>query len=63
MTSTGHLYGAGIYSETYCVGSADYNIGTSTNANIVDVDTLPSNCAAGSANNINAPVDYTTNDP
>jgi hypothetical protein len=27
MTSTGHLYGAGVYSEVYCVGSADYNKG------------------------------------
>jgi hypothetical protein len=25
MISTGHLYGAGVYAETYCVGSADYN--------------------------------------
>jgi hypothetical protein len=27
MTSTGHLYGAGIYSEVFCTGSADYNAG------------------------------------
>jgi len=25
MTLTGHQYGAGIYAETYCVGSATYN--------------------------------------
>jgi hypothetical protein len=25
MTSTGHLYGAGVYSEVYCVGSDTYN--------------------------------------
>jgi hypothetical protein len=27
MTSTGHLYGAGVYSEAFCVGSAQYNNG------------------------------------
>lgn len=27
MTSTGHLYGAGVYAETYCVGSDTYNNG------------------------------------
>jgi hypothetical protein len=27
MTSTGHLYGAGVYAETFCVGSANYNNG------------------------------------
>jgi len=51
MTSTGHLYGAGVYAETFCVGSAYYNYGTksgaddSTNAFSATVATLPSNCA------------------
>jgi hypothetical protein len=43
MTSVGHLYGAGVYSEVYCVGSADYNLGEGT-ATVSNVVTLPSNC-------------------
>jgi hypothetical protein len=30
MTTTGHLYGAGVYSEMFCVGSAEYNGGEGT---------------------------------
>lgn len=44
MTSTGHLYGAGVYSEVYCVGSANYNNGGSTST-VATVATVPSNCA------------------
>lgn len=51
MTSTGHLYGAGVYSEVYCTGSADYNGGTST-ALVINVNTLPSNCNSLDADNI-----------
>jgi len=48
MTSTGHLYGAGIYAEVYCVGSSTYNVGTANTAGakVANVATLPSNCAA-----------------
>lgn len=63
MSKTGHLYGAGIYSETYCVGSAEYNNGYGSTATVANVATVPSNCAAGSANNLNAPVDYVATDP
>jgi len=45
MTSTGHLYGAGVYSEVYCAGSANYNNGAADPALVASVDTLPSNCA------------------
>jgi len=45
MTSTGHLYGAGVYSEMFCVGSAEYNGGAGTEALVASVTTLPSNCA------------------
>jgi len=45
MTTTGHLYGAGVYSEMFCVGSAEYNDGKASAATVVSVDTLPSNCA------------------
>jgi hypothetical protein len=46
MSSTGHLYGAGIYSEVFCTGSADYNNGLhATNFLVASVGTLPSNCA------------------
>jgi hypothetical protein len=45
MSSTGHLYGAGIYSEVFCTGSADYNNGEASSALVVSVATLPSNCA------------------
>jgi hypothetical protein len=44
MTSAGHLYGAGVYSEVYCVGSANYNNGGATST-VVTVATVPSNCA------------------
>lgn len=45
MTTTGHLYGAGVYSEMFCVGSAEYNPGIAATALVVSVTTLPSNCA------------------
>jgi len=61
MTSTGHLYGAGIYSEVFCTGSADYNAGTGSNALVVNVATLPSNCASLSAVNINPASGYVNN--
>jgi hypothetical protein len=57
MTSTGHLYGAGVYSEVYCTGSADYNGGEST-ALVVNVATLPSNCASLDADNITPAAGY-----
>lgn len=53
MSANGHLWGAGIYSEVYCVGSQDYNWGSVAAANmvtpsgassVVDVASLPSNC-------------------
>jgi hypothetical protein len=44
MTSTGHLYGAGVYAEVYCVGSTEYNYGKASSASAA-VTTLPSNCA------------------
>ena len=55
MTSAGHLLGAGVYSEVYCVGSADYNKGESVGSpTIATVATLPSNCFAGSGGNVKA---------
>jgi hypothetical protein len=57
MTSTGHLYGAGVYSEVYCTGSADYNGGDST-ALVVNVATLPSNCNSLDADNITPAAGY-----
>jgi hypothetical protein len=45
MTTAGHTYGAGIYSETFCVGSKEYNAGEGTMPLIASVTTLPSNCA------------------
>jgi len=45
MTSAGHLYGAGVYAEAYCVGSTDYNFGTGGSDSSADITTLPSNCA------------------
>jgi hypothetical protein len=57
MTSAGHLLGAGVYSEVYCVGSADYNKGESVGSpTIANVVTLPSNCIAGSGGNVNADI-------
>jgi hypothetical protein len=45
MTSTGHLYGAGVYSEMFCVGSKEYNPGKAASPTEISVVTLPSNCA------------------
>jgi hypothetical protein len=45
MTTTGHLYGAGVYSEMFCVGSKEYNDGEVSSALVASVTTLPSNCA------------------
>jgi len=45
MTSTGHLYGAGVYAEVFCVSSKEYGIGTTGSAKDAAVLTLPSNCA------------------
>lgn len=57
MTSAGNLYGAGIYSEVFCAGSAIYNGGEAT-ALVVNVDTLPSNCASIDADNITPAAGY-----
>jgi len=57
MSANGVLWGAGIYSEVYCIGSQDYNWGavvTATTASTLStVATLPSNCMAGSGGNVN----------
>jgi hypothetical protein len=45
MTSTGHLYGAGVYAEVYCTSSVDYNPGDASATATASVDWLPSNCA------------------
>jgi len=46
MTSTGHLYGAGVYAEVFCVGSTYYNYGKATDGDSsAAITTLPSNCA------------------
>jgi len=45
MTSTGHLYGAGVYAETYCTSSVDYNPGSVSATAAASIDSLPSNCA------------------
>jgi hypothetical protein len=45
MTSTGHLYGAGVYAEVFCVGSTNYNYGKASSDSATTVTTLPSNCA------------------
>jgi len=45
MTSTGHLYGAGVYAEVFCVGSKEYGVGTTGTAKVAAVLSLPSNCA------------------
>lgn len=58
MSSTGHLYGAGIYSEVFCTGSADYNNGEHATALVVSVATLPSNCAQRTDVNINPAAGY-----
>jgi len=57
MTITGNLYGAGIYSEVFCAGSAVYNGGEAT-ALVVNVDTLPSNCASIDKDNITPAAGY-----
>jgi hypothetical protein len=53
MTATGNLYGAGVYSEVFCAGSAIYNFGEhATNFIVANAPTLPSNCASFDADNI-----------
>jgi hypothetical protein len=56
MTLTGHLYGAGIYAETYCVGSATYNNAADT-PQTATTD-LPSNCASKGTTNLNPANEY-----
>lgn len=58
MTATGHLYGAGIYSEVFCIGSNNYNIGTAASATITTIASLPSNCNIGTGGNLNTGATY-----
>jgi hypothetical protein len=49
MSANGVLWGAGIYSEVYCVGSQNYNWGSALGTDAVpstigSVASLPSNC-------------------